>query len=355
MKPVQVHRILKERVILESQDTKPSGLVPLIHHAPRDLHLRAQDPLLKHDHNSCLIPHKNQNSNPLLPRIVSNVETDLGKRIKELEKENFKLNHHVQQAEQTMRNYRSLLLKHNINPAEPISAPVPAPVPQSSTPPKVPEKNEKNDSIVAALQDTISGLQADLASLQAHSAQLDMENKSLTQSLADYKSKQGGAQELVRQAESLQQGLRVRERKIHEMENEMAGYKTEIQRHVLRNKKLHCLLEEVFEQVRCLKQEQLELRGTIHQGVQTVHLHLQSQLSHILHRTKQPKSVSPKKASPVKAQVAERGRLFEEELEALRAQLESSRAQVDMLTTHMQTLSNATGNTQAELAQAQSQ
>ncbi|RYG68725.1 hypothetical protein EON64_04535, partial [archaeon] len=341
-------------MILESQDTKPNGLVPLNHNAPRDLHIRAQDPLLKHSDHSSLIPHKSQNSNPLLPRITSHVESDLNKRVKELEKENFKLNHHVQQAEQTMRNYRSLLLKHNINPSEPITAPIPAPVPQSSTPPKAPEKSEKvaSDAMLAALQHTINTLQSDIATLHTHIAQLDLENKSLTQSLAEYKSKQGGVQELVRQAEALQQGMRVRERKIHEMENEMAGYKTDIQRHVLRNKKLQCLLEVMSEQLRGLKEEQQELRGVMSQGVQTVHMHLQAQLSHILHRTRQSKALSPKKPSPLKMDRASR---LEEELEGLRGQLEGYRGQVDTLTTHMQSLSNAAGGTHAELAQAQSQ
>ena len=92
---------------------------------------------LHHHHHG---HHATEFKNPVLPglpRIDAGSEREqvsqLTKRVKELEKENFQLNHHVQQAEQSLRNYRELMA-NNLNKQQDPSASkslapaVPAPV-----------------------------------------------------------------------------------------------------------------------------------------------------------------------------------------------------------------------------------
>lgn len=65
----------------------------------------------------------NSGKNVSFPKIIGNnlennntndLVSSLQQRVKELEKENYKLSHHVSQAEQSIRNYREILTAHNL-------------------------------------------------------------------------------------------------------------------------------------------------------------------------------------------------------------------------------------------------
>ncbi len=215
MKPIQVHRILKEKVVSESNDSKSHGLIPLLSYG-KEFNLPHRLPTY-------------QNNTPLLPRIevINDKEQSslLNKRVKELEKDNFKLNHHVQQAEETIRNYRALMTKYNINPNEsPRLESIPVTLPQSDIPPI--KMNISDDAKIAHdLQCQLSALTSQLQDAKERACSYEEENKSLVVSLNDYKNKACRIDELISRNETLQQGVRIRERRTLELEQDVFGLK----------------------------------------------------------------------------------------------------------------------------------
>lgn len=256
MKPIQVHRILKERIVSESTEIKPLGLIPLVHHG-KEFHLRAH-PIVE-----AVVPHKGSHSS--LPKL----ETAEQKRIKELEKETFRLNHHVQQAEQTMRGYRNLMAKYNINPSEPADAKLPV-VPQCNSPPPKAPDNELDE------------LTAQLTAMGNKLVQSEAENLSLLQKMADLRNQQGNLQELIARNEALQQGVRIRERRIQEVENEMVSLKSELAVERKRTKLLGQTVTEALSAVQQLKAEMSELKPDITQTLGNVSGQMNGQLMALL-------------------------------------------------------------------------
>lgn len=116
MRPaVHHHRIIKDKSA-DAIKAHPGGLLQPLPHA-------SHHPSANHGHQHHHMHHAGAIL-PGLPRIDTGSEREqvsqLHKRIKELEKENFQLNHHVQQAEQSLRNYRELMannLNKNYDPA----------------------------------------------------------------------------------------------------------------------------------------------------------------------------------------------------------------------------------------------
>lgn len=103
------HRIIREKGEGNRVGSNGNLLEPILqHHAPHKSHLVPQ------------VQTRNPQYTPgLFPRIDTSSDrdqlTNLQQRIKDLEKENFRLAHHVQQAEHSLRNYREILAAYNIN------------------------------------------------------------------------------------------------------------------------------------------------------------------------------------------------------------------------------------------------
>lgn len=246
MKPTQAHRVLRERVISENlENSKPLSLLPIVQQAGKDFHLRAL-PLL----DSVSIPHKTSHTN--LPSLSNNPSSDnLHKRIKELEKENFKLNHHVQQAEQTLRNYRNLLAKHNINPNEEVADSTLA-TPAIS--PRPPSKQNQDEELPRLMEE--------LAISQKRVQVLEEENKALLRLVNDSNTKQGSTlQDLITRNESLQQGIRTRERKIQEMEQEVNQLRSESSTTKRKRQAMISLFEQVMSDYKRIKDEWTAFRS----------------------------------------------------------------------------------------------
>lgn len=131
MRPIQQHRVLKEALQHDPGNfhhqrplLNPQHLSPLVQNMNVGGHIGHAGGKLNpfHGHGKLAAhPHSHQ-----LPRIENSSDKEqinnLQQRVKDLEKENFKLQHHVQQAEQSIRNYREILQAHNItNLTPPIS------------------------------------------------------------------------------------------------------------------------------------------------------------------------------------------------------------------------------------------
>lgn len=132
MRPGHQHRVLKESLSHQENGSNYHNHRPLLN--PQHLIPLAQNINLGGHVSNALVPHSHAPQNPYsrlnvpgklnpqhgnqLPRLDAASDREqlinLQQRIKELEKENFKLQHHVQQAEQSIRNYREILLAHNI-------------------------------------------------------------------------------------------------------------------------------------------------------------------------------------------------------------------------------------------------
>lgn len=113
MRPVQNHRILKEVFAVDSASNQGAKLphqqlVPLLQPNALGHGFQKLQPFTSQSHKGM------HQANHHLPRLESGELLTLQQRVKELEKDNFKLQHHVQQAEQSIRNYRDILAAHNL-------------------------------------------------------------------------------------------------------------------------------------------------------------------------------------------------------------------------------------------------
>jgi len=168
MRPVHSHRVIKDKTTLLDNIEKRQILAPvnpnLLQHPPTRT---VSDDVSKSNSKQSLFV-----GFPKIETVHSNDTLNkdsilnLQKRVKELEKENFRLNHHVQQAEQSIKNYRDMF-NNQLQQPKGLNSPL-SPIEDTSLLPKHKE-----------LQAQITTLQTTNHELTTKNQQLHNENHKL--------------------------------------------------------------------------------------------------------------------------------------------------------------------------------
>ena len=189
------------------------------------------------------------------------------KRIKDLEKENYRLNHHIQQAEQTLKNYRDV---YGSIPSDPIQTPSPTKKLNKENL-TAPEANQINNSA------RIINLEAQLKECNQRNRELTAENQRLVSQMKETQTQCQHQMDQMKSQQKHLQGLHEKDeqqiytfqQQISQLKDEISQYKARLSqsspvKSPVKSSKLPTpLLQQLFASVQALKREYSVLKMSL--------------------------------------------------------------------------------------------
>ncbi len=149
---------------------------------------------------------------------------NLQRRIKELEKDNFQLNHHVQQAEQTIRNYRDLMannLNKNYTNNDSSSTSMPPLKSQSAPASALPNNNQQLQGQLQQQASTITTLEQKIKDINQKLVDVTTQKERFQHKLDEYLPQIRERDEWKKQVEQLQQTNRLKQAEIQTLQDQI--------------------------------------------------------------------------------------------------------------------------------------
>jgi len=253
MKSIQTHRIIKDKISHSNEDLLPNnnnngngkqlGLMvsqtPQHHgHNNNQMLMKKLAPISAREISHSIqenLHGKGANLFVGLPRIgngdASSSDRDqinnLQKRIKDLEKENYRLNHHISQAEQTLKNYRDV---YGSIPSDPVKSNPPAKISnvQVINKENLTSAEANLAQATAQLQSQLQALEKQLKDSQQRNQDLTQENQKQSNQIKELQSQSRQIEALHQQIKQLQSQHDKDEQQITQLKEEISQYKMRV-------------------------------------------------------------------------------------------------------------------------------